>query len=223
MPNPVIKAKRDSKLIYLKELLDQTLEYSLGAYEQYKIPNAFLPSAGKEIAFTPLLVAAAYNKGFYASTEIQVEREGKSTKGRLDMALFSRRNGRRAELLELKAKRYIITTGNDVALEKIKDGIKKAKKQLNSITSVPEMEQAGKIAVVVQNIICPDSIAQSIEEWSQSKDDYEEKLDRIFEEITNEMDNSLVGMIKWPGPHPVNASRNKYSSIGMIVVLQRIE
>ncbi|WP_271274101.1 hypothetical protein [Aliamphritea hakodatensis] len=219
---PKIKAKKESGLIYLRDMLEKTLQYTRLAYEKYRIPTAFLPSAGREIAITPLFVAAAYESNFVATTEIQVSRKSGLSKGRLDLALFSKRDGRRADLLELKATRYIISTDVEVGLKKLRDSIQSAKDQLDDIDyDEIEIQDPGRVAVVIQNIICLSSITNG-EKWEDKEDEYHQKADILYKKVTKETPDSLVGLIKWPSPHKVNASHDKYSSIGLLVVLQRV-
>lgn len=214
-----VKAKKDSGLMYLRDILEQTLQYAQSAYNQTSIPDEFLPSSGKEIAFTPLLVAAAYNANIFAATEIQVTRKSGQTKGRLDLALFSKKNGRRADLLEVKASRYIISKEINVGTNKLQKEILSAQGQLNDIDdSKISIKAPGKVAVVVQNVIC----LSDESECDDKVDEYNAKFDAHFKNVTKELPNTLVGMIKWPGPHKITSSSKKYSSIGLLVVLQRI-
>lgn len=214
-----VKAKKNSGLMYLRDTLEQTLKYSQSAYNQASIPREFLPSLGKEIAFTPLLVAAAYNANIFSATEIQVTRKRSQTKGRLDLALFSKKNGRRADLLELKAVRYIVSREINVGINKLQNGIKAAQDQLNDIDdSKISIAAPGKVAVVVQNVICmTDEL-----ECEDKVDKYNARFDALFKSVTQELPNSLAGVIKWPVPHKITSSSKKYSSIGLLVVLQRL-
>lgn len=148
-----MKASNFSELGYLKPVVLSALNNleSMYNYRRDFLPDTWLPTAGKEISFTPLLVAGAFQSGISASTEIRVARrrgEDKST-GRIDLALFNKRRNI-ADAIEVKFSTKMLQKNAEKSFVSAKGSIlsamNKAKDQLESVLLPSNF---GKVALVV--------------------------------------------------------------------------
>jgi hypothetical protein len=209
------KAHKQSNLIYLKGIIETALLNANRAYDMHAIDDLWLPTAGREISFTPLLVSAAYQQPdnkFAASSEIKIIRKESGNAGALDLAIFSQK-GKRKDAIELKFSSRDLFGSNSVK-NILEARMGKAIDQLNDIANLPD--NMGKVAMVIHRIrVNPDKV---------EIEDVRAKAKDLVNEIYEKGDDLLIGWTIFDGSHAVHKKdKDNVSTHGVIIVAQRVE
>lgn len=209
------KAHKQSNLIYLKSIIETALSNARRAYDMHAIDDLWLPTAGREISFTPLIVAAAYQQPgnkFAASSEIKIIRKKSGNAGALDLAIFSHK-GKRKDAIELKFSSRDLFGSNNLK-NILESRMDKAIEQLNDIDDLPH--DMGKVAMVIHRIrVNPDKI---------QLDDVRTKAKKLVNDIYEKGDNLLIGWTIFDGSHNIHKKdKDNTSSHGVIIVAQRVD
>ena len=209
------KAHKDSNLIYLKDIVETALLNAKRAYDMHAIDDLWLPTAGREISFTPLLVAAAFqqpNNKFAASSEIKIKRKNSGNAGALDLAIFSNR-GKRKDAIELKFSSRDLFRGNSVH-HILKTRMVKAIEQLNDIDNLPN--DMGKVAMVIHRI--------RVNPEKAPIEKVRSKVKELINDLYEKGERLLIGCAIFDDSHEVHKKdKDNVRSHGVIIVAQRID
>lgn len=214
-----------------KPLISEVCELIL-AYRQMVpvIPELCLPTATKEIAFTPILFQAANNiriknaNSFWPVSEVTVLRKSLKAKGRIDLGLFSKRH---ISLIECKVTRVKVKS-KDIA--SVRSAMENAEKQLLDVnlknlffkTTDEQLRNYRKhnklVSIVTANI---------------TTDVNNNKADKQFfsklQQVRNEYPSYMIAWVKYE-PHRINQKNDgsllpnerTLRSIGQIMVIREV-
>jgi len=216
---------KGNRLRFFRPILEEVISILSECYENNHIPDLCLPNANKEISLTPCLYTAAYtlrnrqSRKYFPAAEVPVTRYSKVSKGRLDLALFSKK---KVSLIECKHARISAGKG----LTKIEEKLKQAESQLLDIESFAGTDSdifaMDKIALVSATLIMPFKIADNMR-VAELSDVFWSQYARVKKRFNEHM---VAGVFL--GQHHINgkleneSTLSKNVSIGQFFVLKKL-
>lgn len=158
---------KERDLDYLRPILKRTLEHCVECRNAIKSDSNVLlktlPTAGRELSLTPLLLASCYENNHLASMEVNIERKHSYNQGKLDLIIYSKSKSINSDgdLIEIKALRK--NTYHKEFNEKIKLKMKQAERQLKSInmTNFKKVSNFGRLGIVIVQLTVTEANKES--------------------------------------------------------------
>jgi hypothetical protein len=226
-----MKANKYSDLGYLKPVIKHTLDNLECMFKHSRefLPGIWLPTAGKEISFTPLLVAGAFQANMTASTEMKVNRHlSKDVRtGRLDLVIFNNKRNI-ADAIEVKFSRKQVKTNfveSYISTNKsIYESLTEAKVQLSALG--PDLpKHFGKVALVVHRFgFRSDEDTFDENKIKELKMNAEKIAKKFYKE--NVSSNLLVAHRLLGLGHEVHSNKNnqgKIHCLGVLIAVERVK